>query len=805
MSPKSADGSPFASAPLPDERESLFRVLFEEALDSILILDDEARVRDANPAAETLLGRPRHDLLGMDGFQLVAADDRDDAHQRFAELLDTGSTTGEIPIERPTGEKRRIHYVARAGVTPGRHLVVFEDVTARRAAERRLKGENEVLARIARREPLDAILTGIARFFTEETGGLRCFIEARDEFPEATGGVFESGGAVVLPIRGAGGLLGAASVVTPGGRALTDEERELMALVAELAALALQRYQEENALLQSEARYRLLFQRNLAGVYRSSLDGKILDCNDSFARMLGFSSRDEALGCTAGGLYDSEAERETLVERIRTNGFVTNFESKLRKKDGSVVWVLENESYFEEEGASPVLEGTLVDITDRKKAEEELQRLAFHDPLTGLPNQLLIRDRIEVALSQARHSRQPVAVLFVDLDRFKNVNDSLGHSFGDALLREAAERLQAAVFEGDTVARLGGDEFLVLLARVGSVADVLRVSRKIFTAFKRPFTIDGRDLFVTLSMGMSLFPEDGADAETLIKNADTAMYRAKQQGRDNAQLYAPQMNDKALDRMTLETGLRKALDRGELAVYYQPVLDLNTGHIESVEALLRWRHRERGLLSPTEFIALAEETGLIVPIGAWVFRTACTQLRAWRMQGVPIARVAINLAARQVQEAQFSEWVGDILVETGLPPDTVSFEVTESAAMRDEEAALRTLHGLRELGVGLTLDDFGTGFSSLSLLRRYPIDTLKIDQSFVAEMLTNANDCALTVAAIFIAHGMNLGVIAEGVESAAQIDFLRNYRCDGIQGYHVSRPLPSADIAPFLAGYGRPA
>ncbi len=559
----------------------------------------------------------------------------------------------------------------------------------------------------------------------------------------------------------------------------------------------------EAALERSEQRYRRLFELNLAGVYHSTEDGRMLDCNEAFARILGFDSREDVLATPAQAFYASPEERAAFVERLKREGSLRNAELRLLRRDGQPVWVLENECYLEGPPGEPgTLLGTLNDITDRKRAERELQRLAFHDALTGLPNRILLKDRIEVALSQARHPQNVVATLFLDLDRFKLINDSLGHHAGDELLRLVAERLTGCLFGGDSVARLGGDEFVILLPRVGSANEVIRVANKLTTQFRRPFQLDGRELFVTFSMGISLYPHDGDDAETLLKNADTAMYRAKQQGRDNFQLYAPAMNARVLERISLETSLRKSLERGELCLYYQPLLDLGTGRIHGFEALLRWRHRDRGLLVPGEFLGIAEETGLIVPFGSWIVRSACTQLLAWHAHGHRDLTVSINLSTRQLQHPELVDRVADVLQETGLPAEYLTFEITETVAMSNLEQTLQILKGLKALGVAIALDDFGTGYSSLSTLRQFPIDTLKIDQSFVREMMRSLNDCALTVASIFIAHGMNLTVVAEGVETDDQLEFLRNYQCDQVQGHLISRPLPASEVEPFLRRHG---
>jgi diguanylate cyclase (GGDEF)-like protein/PAS domain S-box-containing protein len=392
----------------------------------------------------------------------------------------------------------------------------------------------------------------------------------------------------------------------------------------------------EEALRLSEKRYRTLFERNLAGVYRSTLEGRILDCNESFARIFGYASREEVLRQAAWDFYVRPEDREAALAKLLERQSLSNYELCLKRKDGSTVWVLESESLIEgPDGRLSVIEGTAIDITERKRAEEQVKHLAFHDPLTNLPNRLLFNDRLTLAVAQAHRHSQRLAVLFLDLDRFKVINDSLGHSVGDELLRQVAERIQESVREGDTVARLGGDEFTLLVPGITAEEDAAKIARKICDAIHAPFWIDGRELFVTTSVGVSVYPSDGHDAETLVRNADSAMYRAKEQGRDNYQLYTPAMNAKAVERLSLESRLRQAVANDELELHFQPFIDLKTAEVLGAEALLRWKHPELGMIPPGEFIPIAELSGLIVPIGEWVLKTACAEARKWHENGFP--------------------------------------------------------------------------------------------------------------------------------------------------------------------------
>jgi diguanylate cyclase (GGDEF)-like protein/PAS domain S-box-containing protein len=446
---------------------------------------------------------------------------------------------------------------------------------------------------------------------------------------------------------------------------------------------------------------------------------------------------------------------------------------------------------FDENGQPRGAIGAALDITARKRAEQEIRRLAYHDPLTELPNRLLFHDRLAQALAHAQRHGERLAVLFLDLDRFKVINDSLGHSVGDRLLQSVAARLRSCLREGDTVARLGGDEFTLLLPEPAEAFAAAKVAKKVLDLIRQPFHLDDRELYLTASIGVAIHPDDGADAEALIKNADTAMYGAKEQGRDTYQLYAPVMNALAVRRLGIESDLRRAQSQGQMCLYYQPIVEIRSGRTRSVEALLRWRHPSLGLLPPDEFIPLAEVTGLILSLGPWVLRTACSQLRRWRDIGHSDLCVAVNLSRRQLQQADLADQVLAVLEETGLPPGALDLEVTETSAMETPEPTFAALHRLKAAGVRISIDDFGTGYSSLSHLRRLPIHTLKIDKSFIRDIDTDPDDAAIATAVIALAHTLKLGVVAEGVETAEQLEFLRVRGCDRAQGFFLHRPRPA--------------
>ncbi|HEX2060364.1 MAG TPA: EAL domain-containing protein, partial [Thermoanaerobaculia bacterium] len=537
----------------------------------------------------------------------------------------------------------------------------------------------------------------------------------------------------------------------------------------------------------NEARYRLLFERNLAGVYRTGADGRILDCNDSCARIFGYSSRTEFIEANANDFYFDDVERERVVQMLRDQKQLSNLELRLRRRDGSTVWVLENVTLLD----GDILEGTIIDITDRKHAQEQMEYQAYHDSLTLLPNRLLFRDRITVALAHARRNNRVSAVMFLDLDQFKLVNDTLGHTVGDRLLQVIGQRLVTCVRAEDTVARMGGDEFTILLADLNDRRGAAAVAQKVLEAVRHPVVIDEHELYVTTSVGIAIFPEDGDDAESLLKNADRAMYRAKELGRDNYQYARPTLGS-ADSRLVLERRLRHAIDRGEFAVHYQPMVEIATGRVVGAEALLRWNTSDLGSVPPEEFIPIAEETQLIVPLGAWVLRTACAQMKAWHDAGHAWLRIAVNLSPRQFQDRDLVATVERVLAETGFPAPFLDLEITEGTAMQNAELSLSILNRLKEMGIRISIDDFGTGYSSLSYLKRFPIDTVKIDQDFVRDL--TSDDAAIISAVISMARALNLRVIAEGVETEEQLAFLRREQCAEMQGFLYSEPLAPADF-----------
>jgi diguanylate cyclase (GGDEF)-like protein/PAS domain S-box-containing protein len=561
-----------------------------------------------------------------------------------------------------------------------------------------------------------------------------------------------------------------------------------------------ERKRSEEALRASERRYRQLFEHNLAGVYRTAWDGLILDCNDAFVRMLGYASREDLLGRVSTGFFLDPSERRMLLENLLLQGSVTNLEVCYMRRDGSRMWVLENIAVVEADGMQmPGFEGSIIDITERKMLEEQLTHQAFHDALTHLPNRALFMDRLEHAIARAGRAEEHVAVLFLDLDNFKVVNDSLGHKVGDQLLVAVGQRLLECVRSSDTVARLGGDEFTLLIEDVSSIDDATVVAVRIAEALRSPFNLEGRDVFLNTSVGIAVSTGE-EHPDDLLRNADLAMYQAKNSGKARYAVYEPALNRRIWERLQSELELRHALEANELVVYYQPVVQLHTGRIVEMEALVRWQHPERGLVPPIEFISLAEETGLILPLGQWVLEEACKQAQIWQntVPGASDLMISVNLSPRQFKHPLLVSDINRVLEETGLEPHSLKLEITESTGLDNTESTVTTLRELKAAGIQIAIDDFGTGYSALSYLKHYPVDSLKLDRSFISGLGRSLEDTAIIHAVIAFARTLSLKVIAEGIETAEQLAELRDLGCNWGQGYYFSKPLPASAARDLL-------
>ncbi|WP_306604400.1 bifunctional diguanylate cyclase/phosphodiesterase [Azonexus sp.] len=557
--------------------------------------------------------------------------------------------------------------------------------------------------------------------------------------------------------------------------------------------------------LQSELRQlSRALESSLNGVMITSstqLDHPIVYVNPAFERITGYAA-EEVIGLSGRFLVRDDLNqrglgtiREALRNQREAHAILRNY-----RKDGTLFW---NELFIapvrDEDGSVTThFVSILNDVSERISYEQQLEFHANHDALTGLANRNLLNDRITQALAQARADNLLAGVLLLDLDRFKLVNDGFGHSPANELLKSVAQRLMQSVRDTDTVARLGGDEFVVVISRLQSADDLSLVAGKILRSFSQPFIMEGKEIFVTASIGAALYPRDGDHGEILLRNADVAMYRVKEHGRNNYRFYTPEMTHMAIDRLDMEGNLRRALERDELLVYYQPLVDIQSGHIVGAEALVRWQHPRIGMIQPGEFIPLAEETGLIIPLGQIVLRQVCADIKAWQAIGLPPIKVSLNLSAREFRQEDLSATISKVLDETSVDGHLLTFELTESMVMHDVENTLETLLELKKLGAKVSLDDFGTGYSSLSYLKRFPIDTLKIDRSFVRDIHQDSDDAAIAHAVIAMAHKLGINVIAEGVECKAQLDLLREFDCNQLQGYYFSRPVPYDEFTLML-------
>ncbi len=576
-------------------------------------------------------------------------------------------------------------------------------------------------------------------------------------------------------------------------RLVAERTQSLSEANAQLVAEVGERARAESALRLSAT----VFEASADAICVTDAEARILSVNGAFERITGYEAA-EVVGKTPRVLKSGRHDKafydrmwSVLREHGEWQGEVWN-----RRKDGHVYpeW-LTLSAVRDDDGSTRHFVGISTDMSERKSAEERIEFLAHHDALTELPNRVLLRDRFEQVAARAAREGAEVALIFLDLDHFKTINDSLGHPVGDRMIQAVARRLLGVMRRSDTVCRLGGDEFVLLLGDVRGATDAERTARKVLACMGESIDVGGQTLHTGCSMGISLYPDDGMDFDTLLQKADTALYSAKEAGRGMFSFFTPEMNASALERVKLEGQLRRALERGELILHYQPQVDLATGRLVGVEALLRWQSPEHGLVLPGKLVPVAEQCGLIVPIGDWVLREACRQARAWKDAGLGVVPVAVNISAIQIAREGFVESVASVLHDSGAPPEGLELELTESMLARDVEATTETLARLKALGLQLAIDDFGTGYSSLGYLERFAVDRLKIDQSFVRAIGNGREDAAIVRAVIQMARALELNTMAEGVETEAQAAFLLAEGCEGGQGYHFGRPVPPEEIA----------
>jgi diguanylate cyclase (GGDEF)-like protein/PAS domain S-box-containing protein len=584
-------------------------------------------------------------------------------------------------------------------------------------------------------------------------------------------------------------------------------------------ALKEKRLEKQNVFMQqqlseSERLHRYIVNTSPDIIYILDEEGHFTFINERIESLLGFS-KEEIVGKHYSFLVhhdDMEQARYVFNERRIGKRAAKNIELRLKCKNDNTARHFANRTIPIELSAMGMYDGdgkqsneytgtygVARDVTERKIAEETINFQAYHDLLTKLPNRALLRDRLSLAISQAKRDDESLAVMFLDLDRFKNINDSLGHMIGDELLQQVSTRLKDCIREGDTLARFGGDEFTLMLPKLHNEReDAVKLANKISSSLKEPFNVDGHELYVSASIGIAMYPQDGTNIDSLIKHADVAMYHVKGQGKNGYQFYSNEMNIPYIEKLSLDTGIHKALDNNEFHLVYQPQINLRTGEIVGVEALLRWDHPEHGLVSPSEFIPFAEESGLIVDIGSWVLKSACAELSQWRLSGLPEIRMSINISARQLMEEYIVSDILTILKDYDLPGSSLELEITENAIMDDMDSAIRKLKELSHEGITIAIDDFGTGYSSLSYLHKLPIQTLKIDRTFLKESRINKGDNTIIKTIVAMAKGLDLNVIAEGVETQTQLDYLREIECSEAQGFLFGKPLPPDVISQLL-------
>lgn len=613
--------------------------------------------------------------------------------------------------------------------------------------------------------------------------------------------------AFAFPIKTAGGILGVMEFFSGQPQHPDQEILRSAQFIGRHIGQCFQRRQAEKALRESEAHFRSLVEQASDSFFVHDIEGRVMDVNQYGCDHLGYTRHELlAMNITSIDVDLSIAELKYLGDHIAGSAPVA-LESRYQRKDGTTFPVEIRMGLIEIDGQRHLL-SLVRDVTERKELQDHIQHLAYHDALTSLPNRGMFNRHLNQAIAQAQRYQRGLAVLFIDLDRFKNINDTLGHDAGDKLLQEMAKRIISSLRGSDIVARLdrakdmvarlGGDEFVVLIEEVIDIGHVSHIARRILTSMVKEFLLGDQMIHVSASIGISVFPDDGRNEFSLMKHADIAMYRAKEKGRNNFQFYSTQMDLHSAELLALESGLRRALERDEFVLYYQAKVDTKSGRITGVEALVRWQHSTLGLVSPVHFIRLAEESGLIVPLSQWVLRRACIQNQAWRQQGLPPLRTAVNLSPRQFSDDNLIEETAKTLRETGMDPSLLELEVTESMMMYNTEKTIQVLNEFRGMGIRIAIDDFGVGYSSLSHLKQFPIDIIKIDRSFIKDIPGDQSDEAITDAILAIGKSLKIKVVAEGVETARQLHFLRERGCEEIQGYFFSRPVSAKEFGKLM-------
>lgn len=841
------------------ESEQSFRSLYDYSLDAMFSLDLHGCVESVNVAFQSLIGYTAEALRNRSFLDYVDAPDRAILQTIFEMTTQGEPLTFEMTLVGASGKRVPTSGLSVPIVVGGRVTGVYfiaRDSSVQKRIETLLREENEVLALIASRVSLESILEEIARSVDSLTDGasaaiilvdrenavFRCvaapnlpprFAQAIATLPLAvTSG---SGGAAIhrnervisdiatdpnwealrdealaaglrtcwsAPILSSHGQpLGAVDIYFDRPRALRPDDIQVVGRVVHLARIAIERDLDDQKLKNSENRFRQMIENGTDVILILDGAGMCTYSSPSVERVLGHKSESIVGGSVFQAVHPDDVGllRTTFVELLARPGELQRLDVRIKHADGS--W------RFVEACATNLLDAEAVrglvinarDVTERRKVEQQLDYMAYHDVLTDMPNRLMFNNRLYRAIEHARRDARHVGVLFLDLDRFKVINDTLGHAIGDLLLRAVAQRILRLIRPQDTVARWGGDEFTMILPDLGRAMEAIRIADKVINGLADPFIVQGHELYITGTIGIAMFPDAGEDVVTLVRNADVAMYRAREQGANYYQVYTSVMTEGASERLAIENELRKALDRKEFMLHFQPLVDAHTSQIVAVEALLRWKHPDRGLIPPIEFISIAEETGQIVPIGEWVLRSACHQAKEWQDAGHKSLRVSVNMSAKQLRHRGLTDSIRAILAETGLAPESLELELTESILIDGKKQSIKALNDLKAMGVHLAIDDFGTGYSSFTYLKSYPVDCLKIDQSFVRNLGSDSGDSAIAQSIIAMAKTLRLSTVAEGVETAEQFEILRDLGCDIMQGYFFSAPLAPALVSRALA------